>query len=108
MTPANSHYHHYSWVKRLEFLDGGTSAFIGFDDRFVGTRISARGRFPPVDLIRCASGPALPNLLPHPRRPVLRVEDEQAVSFVNRQGEEPGCFRLECIGPTGSWPTAHQ
>ena len=28
-------------MKRLEFLDGGTSAFIGFDDRFVGTRISA-------------------------------------------------------------------
>jgi len=31
-------------VKRLEFLDGGTPAFIGFDDRFVGTRISALGR----------------------------------------------------------------
>ena len=30
-------------MKRLEFLDGGTSAFIGFDDRFVGTRISALG-----------------------------------------------------------------
>jgi len=28
-------------VKRLEFLGGGTSAFIGFDDRFV---ISALGR----------------------------------------------------------------
>jgi hypothetical protein len=31
-------------VKRLEFLDGGTSALIGFDDRFVGTRISALAR----------------------------------------------------------------
>ena len=31
-------------MKRLEFLDGGMSAFIGFDDRFVGTRISALGR----------------------------------------------------------------
>ena len=52
MTPANSHYHHYSWVKRLEFLDGGTSAFVGFDDRFVGTRISARGRFGVAPLSR--------------------------------------------------------
>jgi hypothetical protein len=30
-------------MKRLELLDGGTSAFIGFVDCFVGTRISAPG-----------------------------------------------------------------
>ena len=34
--------------ERLEFLHGRTSVFIGFDDRFVGTRISALGRFSTV------------------------------------------------------------
>ena len=44
MTPANSTITSNPGVKTLEFLDGGTSAFIGFDDRFVGTLISALGR----------------------------------------------------------------
>lgn len=44
MTPANSTITSNPWVKRLEFLDGGTSAFTGLDDRFVGTLISALGQ----------------------------------------------------------------